>query len=228
MVEENVNIDQVVESDRRYHNAPWYKNKKDIIVGGCGGIGRGLIVELAKLNHNITVYDYDIVEEHNCKPQGFRRFYIGSSKVKALQSELKNFNCNISYSRDFYDPSDVEPVMISAFDNMKARKQMFEAWKSQENRELFIDGRMLAEQFQVFVVTPGREEEYEAHLFDDSEVENEPCTFKQTGFVASIIHGYITALFCNFLVNQEHDENIRNVPFFSEYISSLNYWRYEL
>lgn len=51
---------------------------------------------------------------------------------------------------------------------------------------IFIDGRLTAEQMQIFCVTPKYISKYKEHLFDDSEVEDAPCTMKQTSHSAAM------------------------------------------
>ena len=103
------------------------------------------------------------------------------------------------------------PIMISCFDNMEARKQMFAAWKEdvstcrEENKHkyIFIDGRLNAEQYQVFVVTPDRIEDYEKYLFDDSEIPDDgACSYRQTSHFAAMIAARMTQCLTNFFANQ--------------------------
>ena len=103
--------------------------------------------------------------------------------------------------------------MITGFDNMKARKLAFKNWKKLDNREIFIDGRLRAAFYEVFVVTKGREDEYEATLFDDSEVQLAPCTYKQTAYFAMLIGARITHLLVNYLTNKYQNDDICELPF---------------
>ena len=74
------------------------------------------------------------------------------------------------------------------------------------------------EQLQIFCVTPDRIEEYERdHLFDDSEVEDAPCTMKQTSHSAAMIASHMVGLFTNHITNIYEREIIRDIPFYYEY-----------
>lgn len=215
--------------DTRYSGAEWFDQEERIIVGGAGGVGRGLIEELCKLNHDVTVYDFDKVDIENCTTQGYSIKDVGLYKVEALRNSLKdNFDKLLTTINAPYDVEDYCPIMIAAFDNMTARKQMFNSWKQQDDRELFIDCRMLAEQFQVFFVTPDKEEEYEKTLFEDSDVEEATCTYKQTGFISKLLHGFVTSVFTNYLVNKKLEMEARIVPFYSEFLSPINMLSHEL
>lgn len=103
--------------------------------------------------------------------------------------------------------------MIAALDNMAARKQMFDYWKSRDDRELFIDGRLRANLYEVYAVTKGNEAKYEETLFMDSEVDDGPCTFKQTSYFAGLIGARITHILVNYLTNKYSGEEVSVVPF---------------
>ena len=126
------------------------------------------------------------------------------------------------------------PFMFSAFDNMKARRIMFEKWRNTfcnieldtYNKDaIFIDGRLNAETFQIFSVRNNKEDldNYEKNLFDDSEVENESCTFKQTSHFAAMIAAYMVNIFTNHVSNIMNNNNISKVPFYYEYVGMICY-----
>lgn len=110
----------------------------------------------------------------------------------------------------------VLPITISAFDNMIARRTLFEQWKNLSSREILIDGRLRATYYQVITVTKGREDEYEATLFGDEEVEPSPCTYKQTPHFGMLIGARITHILTNYLTNKVLGEEINVVPFMIE------------
>lgn len=212
----------------RFKDAEWVVEPMEIIIGGLGGIGNGVATELGKLGHKLHIFEMDTVEYLNCIPQGYAIDQIGKKKFDAFAQTLSRYVPNPQvFSEGKYEHDSIaSEIMFSCFDNMQARKDMFNNWKNLEERQLFIDGRLLAEIFQVFVVYPGREQDYEAHLFDDSEVETEPCTYKQTSHIAKMLHGYMINLFNAWIVNKKQGVYVRELPFFSEYISPLNIWNY--
>jgi len=209
----------------RFKDASWFPQEEEmVIVGGSGGIGSWLSLFLTRAGFMPTVYDFDIVEEHNLGGQLFRNTDINRSKVGALSMIINEFTgdqINV-INHAFKIDSPTHHFMFSAFDNMDARKTMFDVWKrSIENcsvTPLFIDGRLEAEQLQIFCVTPETIDEYEQnHLFDDSEVEDTPCTMRQTTHTAAMIATHMTSLFTNHIANIYQREKIRVVPFYYEH-----------
>lgn len=216
----------------RFKDAPWFpKLNEAVVVGGSGGIGSWLSFFLSKIGLNVYVYDFDLIEEHNLGGQLFRQKDVGKPKVDALNSILMEF-CGTSASIFNQAITEETPVGIycfSAFDNMAARKALFLAWKKYyleygtEGMPILIDGRLEIEQLQIFCVTPETADEYERdHLFSDSVVEDAPCTMKQTSHTAGMISSLMTAFFTNHLTNVYEKAEIREVPFYYEYVVPMN------
>lgn len=208
----------------RFSDAPWFpKNNEKCLIGGAGGIGSYLSYFLCRAGFDIVVFDDDILEEHNLGGQLFRQISLGQSKVDALSMMCNDFATKAITTFQQKITRNVMGHMysFSAFDNMKARSDMFENWiKASENATvtpIFIDGRLTAEQMQIFCVTPNRIDQYRENLFDDSEVEDAPCTFKQTSHCAAMIAAHMTAFFTNHITNVYEGEVVRDVPFFFEH-----------
>jgi hypothetical protein len=230
----------------RFKDAPWFpKSYTTTIIGGAGGIGSWLAVLLTRAGFHPAVYDFDSFEDHNMGGQFVTRNFIGQPKVVALRSLVADFTgISLNTFNQPYDQSSMaDNFMFSGFDNMQARKVMFEKWKllvvewqkTMQSKEpygehnpysftpIFIDGRLLMEQLQIFCVTPDKIEEYEKHLFDDKEVDDGPCTLKQTSHSASMIASFMTGFFTNHITNCIEKDNSRAVPFFWEYFIPINY-----
>jgi len=205
------------QTQQRFKDLIWFDTNYDITIGGAGGIGSWTAFLLGRIGYTLYVYDFDTVERHNLGGQLYNLNQVGMPKVDALQQNIEAFseNKNITPINQRLDENSiVTDYAFSCFDNMEARKTMFENWKKSDSRKLFLDGRMNAEEFQVFAVIPGREEEYEATLFHDSEVEDLPCTMKATSHTASAIGSYLTTIFTNYVANEKQGIVFRNVPFF--------------
>ena len=185
----------------RFRDASWFeklsKYTVPIIVGGVGGIGRWLTLFLSRMmgpDNYLILYDFDKVEEINMAGQLFRMQDIGLLKVAAVKDVVEAFSGydKIVAQPDRYDAESLRsPVMFSCFDNMEARKVMFENWLQEAEKypeSIFIDGRLNAEQFQVYYVTLEWAKKYaDTHLFGDGDVEDAACSYKQTShFAASI------------------------------------------
>jgi hypothetical protein len=198
------------ESMSRFGTAPWAKQSKNIIIGGVGGIGSWLALALARIGHNLYIYDMDRVDINNIGGQFYSESAVGKLKTEEMSANIMQFTgSSISTFGKYEESSMVSPIMISAFDNMEARRIMFDRWKSQDNREIFIDGRMTAEFFEVFAVTKGKEDEYEKFMFPSSEANTVPCSFKSTTHNAMGIAYIMTGVLNNYIAN----EMMREVPF---------------
>jgi hypothetical protein len=235
----------------RFKDAQWFPTEEVYcIIGGVGGIGSWLTLLLARATFIPIVYDFDTIEEHNIGGQLFPKRLIGKTKVEALKEIVKDFTDTeiIANNEKYLADSMSHHYVFSAFDNMQSRKDMFQSWKNyvkeweediavinslsekDENiavlppfTPIFIDGRLTAEQMQIFCVTPDRIEEYEKHLFDDSEVEDAPCTLKQTSHSAAMIAAHMVGFFTNHFSNNMANEKDRNIPFKWEYFIPINY-----
>lgn len=232
----------------RFKDAPWFpKEETNVVIGGAGGIGSWLSLLISRAGFFPIVYDFDILEEHNLAGQLYTKLDAEAMvpKVDALKGLCKHFaDTDITVMNEKYTKDSMSHhYVFSAFDNMQARKDMFNAWceyvkewKKQTSSELqgaleesffhtpiFIDGRLTAEQMQIFCVTPDKIDAYKEHLFDDSEVEDAPCTMKQTSHSAAMIASHMTGFFSNHMTNNAEQDSVRSVPFFWEYFIPINY-----
>lgn len=203
----------------RFNDAEWFNKiqQTTVTIAGCGGIGSWTSLLISRLNpYKIRLYDNDNVEEVNLAGQLFNKNNIGDSKVYACVEMINTFS-------DFYRAygnisrltSDTPLTSIGAldniicgFDNMASRKEIFEVWYKNYKgnpESIFIDGRLNAEDFQIFCITGENADaafKYNEHyLFSDSEVEEASCSYKQTSFCASMIASLITNLFVNHVAN---------------------------
>ncbi len=225
-------IDKTPEHFGRFKGAPWFEVKtRSALVGGAGGIGSWLTLFLSRANFECLVFDMDTVETHNTGGQLYGGTHIGEAKVHALNSVVQ-FLAQIPvmpFHNPYNEKSMAHYYSFSCFDNMEARKLMFTKWKekipywtAQGINPIFIDGRLRAEQMQIFCVKTDNVEQYEKHLFSSSEVEPEACTMKQTSHSAAMIGAHMTAFFTNHLTNVKEQEDIREVPFYWSYFIPLD------
>ena len=225
----------------RFKDAPWFPTEEtNVIVGGAGGIGSWLTLMLSRAGFYPIVYDFDRLEEHNLAGQLYGQTDAKDMvpKVDALKGLCKNFaDTDITVMNEKYTKDSMSHhYVFSAFDNMQARKDMFEVWcqyvkdwieedpdGDDKNIPIFIDGRLTAEQMQIFCVTPDKIDAYKEHLFDDSEVEDAPCTMKQTSHSAAMIASHMTGFYTNHMTNNTEGDSVRSVPFLWEYFIPINY-----
>lgn len=231
----------------RFKDAPWFPETEEyILIGGAGGIGSWLTVLMSRANFHPIVYDFDTLEEHNMGGQLYGLSHITKPKVEALKEIVSNF-CDTeieAMNEKYTDKTESHIFVLCAYDNMKAREDTFNNWKrdyaepwltwDKEGRPegtlddprepIFIDGRLTMEQIQIFAVRPENMDVYEKeHLFPDSDVEEAPCTLKQTSHSAAIIGGLMTTLFTNHYANVQTEVKSRNVPFFTEVFLPIMY-----
>lgn len=208
----------------RFSDAEWYQiGPQSIIIGGTGGIGSWLAMFLARIGHELYLFDDDEVDETNMAGQLYKISQINKNKAVATKENILDFtgNSNVDIMGRYEESSPVSPIMFSSFDNMAARKIMFEKWAKQEDREIFIDGRMLVETGMVFTVQKGQEDLYRKELFDDSEVEDAPCSFKATSHCGAFIASLMTSSLNNYLTNKVHKMDIRVINFRTDFMLAL-------
>lgn len=193
----------------RFKDADFMKVQEEILLVGLGGIGNGVGQKLLDCNQHLVIFEPDIIDEHNCIPQGYFLEHVNLRKIDAFKHiASKRFvgEVTVEHYDELYDENSIAyPIMVAAVDNYKTRQIMFHNWKQQSGRKLFVDGRMLAEWFQIFAITPETEDWYEETYLknlDDSMEEAGLCTYQQTSFVASIIHGMIVQKILNFITDK--------------------------
>lgn len=153
-------------------------------VVGLGGIGSALLLPLVKLGvREIHIWDDDNVEPHNVPAQLlFRASDVGRPKVDALVDFVDAFGMDVTIHphRSWVTPStDLEGVVMSGVDTMSSRKMIWEAVKFNPQIPLYLDGRIGAENVQVFSVDPVDDTSitmYEQWLFMDGESWSLPCS----------------------------------------------------
>lgn len=237
LMETNSQLLNFDENTARFSSAVWYEKIKEqkVVLAGCGGIGSYVTFLLSRLQLRLLVlYDNDKVEGVNMAGQLYSHNDIGLYKVDAINRMIRNYSCYYgaySYPNRFTVNTDPEKIMICGFDNMVARKVFFERWKnfvsslpSEERKEcLFLDGRLAAEELQVFCITGDDEynmKKYESdYLFSDEEAEETSCSYKQTTFMANMIGSIMVNLFVNFVANLVIP-NLRALPFYINYDAS--------
>lgn len=232
----------ISEETSRFNSAIWFDKtrKQDVTIAGLGGIGSYVVFMLSRLDVNtMTLYDPDIVERVNLSGQLYNSNQIGDYKVDAAANMIANYSNYYSFvakHEKLDENSIISKVTICGFDNMRARKDAFRNWTNfiarlpeEERGEcLFIDGRLAAEELQVFCIkgddTDG-ERRYEPYLFSDSQAAPTVCSYKQTTFMANMIGSIIVNLFINFVANQCNPLIDRDLPFYTEYNAETMYFK---
>lgn len=225
----------IEESSSRFSSALWYDavRAKSIVLAGVGGIGSYVAFLLSRMKPaSLTIYDPDTVEEVNMSGQLYSKNDIGNSKVDSIakmMADYSNFFSVMSIADKFTENSPTENIMICGFDNMKARNLFFNRWllhvsnlpEEEKKKCLFIDGRLAAEEFQVFCITGDdryHQDVYiKEYLFSDAEADETICSYKQTSHCANMIGSIMVNLFVNFVANECNPLIPRDLPFITTY-----------
>jgi len=194
----------------RFSAAPWFSKLKDkaVTVVGAGGIGTWLVTYLVKAGVRVLLYDMDDYNINNLGGQLIPHKYINVNKAQALadfSNELvglhENGEPHVIAMGEFTESSVVTEVTLAAVDSMKVRETIYEVWKEQDHAEIFIDGRMGAEQCQVITTLYNDLEYYTDHWFPDNEAATLPCAYKATAFVGSLTASIMMQQLVNYLSN---------------------------
>lgn len=146
------------------------KQTSHITVIGAGSIGSFISLTLAKLGFNqITVFDGDIVEEHNLPNQFYRITDVNKPKVEALQEIVHQFTgttitCHNKFVENVMEQIQVEQdmIIIFALDSLDVRKKL--ALQLEMYPAVIVDPRMGGEGWSIFVTHIEDETEYKEYL----------------------------------------------------------------
>lgn len=225
----------VDEIHSRFSSAEWFKEiqRQSVLLAGIGGIGSWTALLLSRANiGQLIIYDDDTVDKTNMSGQLYLSSQVGALKSYATASNIRNFSefTNvISYGSRFERERRGHRIMIGGFDNMIARRDFYESWKrevlgsrpDERKNFLLIDARLAAEELQVFCITGVDQflmKKYEEEwLFNDSEADETPCSYKQTSFCANMTASIIVNLVVNFVANKCNPLIERELPFYTNY-----------
>lgn len=241
---ENTNTEHALEIKekspykQRFSDAAWFEKLKGtyILLLGSGGIGSWVALCLSRIGCNFTVADMDRIEPHNLGGQFYNMDTIGLPKTTAIKQLCEDFSGNentIRTAGEYTESSYTNPIVIAAFDNMRSRKLAFQKWKEAALYDpnhgqdyLFLDGRLLAEDYQVYAVTVDRMDKYEKTLRHDDEIPDAPCSLQSTTHCALGIASDIISCLTNFITNSAWDTDLRELPF--KIVKSIPSYTYEI
>ena len=194
-------------------------------IAGAGGLGAMTALIFAKMGVQfITVWDDDIVSDTNIATQLHQVQHTGSMKVDGLQQTLEAFSDEIHFQGipgRITEETDLGSfhLFVSAVDSITARHQIWLALQS-TNVGWYIDARMAAEKFDMFVVNMSdlaARGSYEEMLMklDDSIVPELTCTAKATFHCASAAAANMGAVLRN-IVRREQ-QSLRVLQYIPEF-----------
>lgn len=153
---------------------------------------------------NVTIVDFDTVENHNVSSQNFWPSQKGMNKVDALADNVE-FKTGIrpttivgKYHPDMAKWMD---IVIMAVDSMDVRREIVDTAKP---KIAIIDGRMWWEIFFLYTFNPHFQmEEYNRTWFPSSEADPEKCTAKSVCYNTMAIASHITKTCKNLVMGNE-------------------------
>lgn len=149
---------------------------KTVNIIGVGAVGSYIALQLAKLGiSNLTIWDFDTVEEHNITNQIYTRNDLGKKKVDALEEHLKASNPSINIiKKGKYENQKLSGIVFMEVDSIELRHDIALYNQYNQNIELVIDGRIALETGVVYTVDWLNEAEVENYInltdFKDSDV----------------------------------------------------------
>lgn len=232
----DINLTEINEGDNanveRFKGASWFETvkKMKIVVVGCGGIGSMTSFYLSRMQPNsIIIFDSDSVEGANLAGQLFNYKDIGKRKVLAVNDFCRNYSYYFfmhAITTNFTSDSSIDnsDIVISAVDNMQARKVIFDKWIKSDTKYL-IDGRCNADVYQIFTLSKDNEYDIkryqEEFLFSQEEADETVCSYKQTSFITGMIGSMISNIVASIANNMEEKNPQKIIPFILEYDSNI-------
>jgi hypothetical protein len=178
---------------------------REITIIGAGAIGSFTALSLAKIGfENITVIDFDEIDDANMNCQFYRIKDIGKPKVQALQEIIKDFTgVEITARNEKYESGIFNGILITAVDSMAVRKLIWDNHKEISlGTNLFIDPRMSIESALCYAMKPFSQDDidsYEKTLYTDENAEAERCTNKSVMYTVLGISAHVAKIVKDFL-----------------------------
>ena len=105
-----------------------------LTIVGCGAVGSHFALIAAKMGfHNFSLWDADIVEDHNLPNQAYDVEHIGKKKVEALAEVLKRFNPEVQIETHdtFFTKENKDEIfgpLVIATDTMSSRQDFVDVF----------------------------------------------------------------------------------------------------
>lgn len=157
-----------------------------VTVIGAGATASWLVTILARLGiQNITVYDFDVIEEHNIPNQAYGVKQIGMSKVEALCHNVYNdTKLSVNGKPTAFTNQRLSGYVFNMIDTMDGRRAIWdESIKMKSAVKLLVEPRMGLEVGRVYNVIPtnlNHIKRYEDCFYSDAEAEVSACGTSMT------------------------------------------------
>lgn len=175
---------------------PMDKLGQKITVIGAGAIGSCAVMALAKMGFsNISIYDFDKVEEVNLNNQWFMKGDVGRFKVEALRDMVQMFTgFRVEAINHRFEAQPLHGIVISSVDSMKVRAQIWDSFRKSQGASWLIDPRMASEYALQYVMANFDAKDaqtYQKVLYSDEKAVQERCTAKATMYTSMGIGAHV-------------------------------------
>lgn len=170
---------------------------------GVGAIGRQLALQLTALGaRNLTLIDFDAVEDVNLATQGYYEEDLGAAKVAATGSICKLLNGELqlnTYRDKFQNVIGVQPLdaVFCCVDSIDTRKEIWN--EVRRYKQFWVDGRMLGETLRVLTSAGDQDKYYRSTIFNGREAVHGRCTARATIYSSNVIAGMMLSQFTRWL-----------------------------
>ena len=143
-----------------------------VTIIGAGATGSWLALSLAKMGiKDITVWDFDTIEEHNLPNQQYNHIDIGKTKVQALQMNINiSTGIEIKVKNQRYTDQPLTGIVFMMIDTMSGRKQIWrDRIRLNPNIKLYVEPRMGLELGRIYSINPTdlyQISKYEENFYD--------------------------------------------------------------
>lgn len=186
-------------------------NEFSFVIVGAGSTGSWTALALAKLGaQHVTVWDRDVINEHNAPVQIYSTQETGRRKVDALVDWVRRltntalFGLAQHLDKDAAPVFDKNTVLITCVDDMNARKYCWELAKACPDIKLLIDPRLAREVLRLYAVNPQdpqHQDFYDKNLYtnEEADVESIPCTAQAIIYTGMFTASFVSAIVASFV-----------------------------
>ena len=164
---------------------------RDLNIIGNGSLGSFTALALVKMARafgwRLKLFDFDTVEPKNARNQLYREEDAGAPKTEALAALLRHLGAAdaavMPVPGRVNRATPLHGIVVVTVDNMKARREAFEAAKYRADVSLFVDARSGGDGAMVYALDPRDPDQvrrYEETLYEDEEAIPAPCADERT------------------------------------------------
>ena len=142
------------------------ENHLSVNIIGVGAVGSTIAIQLAKLGiSELTIWDFDTVDDHNITNQIYDYTDLNLPKVDALEKHLKASNPEMIVRKKgrWEEGDSISGIVFLEVDSMKVRQAFVDDNEFNDQIELLIDGRIGLETGEVHVCKWNMMGAYEAY-----------------------------------------------------------------